>query len=136
MTIQMRPIVTGRQVCARAASGRPQSLPAPKGAAPLHPDLAPTTHDPGKRGRKIDLTPQPLAAPCCHTDSCVPNASNCGRAGAPCCVSDGGSTTNYHCDGGLYCATNGAPVAMCETCPEDWRQRLNNQSWEYSPCGH
>ncbi|GBF95670.1 hypothetical protein Rsub_08652 [Raphidocelis subcapitata] len=68
------------------------------------------------------------------TDTCTPNASNCGRAGAPCCVSDGGSSTNYRCGSGQFCATGGAPVALCQQCPADWRQRLDKSSWEYAQC--
>lgn len=69
---------------------------------------------------------------------CVPNAPNCGKVGTPCCVSDGGSTTNSYCMGptgaspGFFC-TKG-PVPMCSVCPPDWRTKLNNKSFEYWSC--
>lgn len=67
---------------------------------------------------------------------CVPNAPSCGKVGAPCCVADGGSTTNYFCvsntEKGFYCA-RGSPM-MCSVCPSDWQTKFEPTSWEYFSC--
>lgn len=85
-------------------------------------------------------SPRPITAMAAAADKCVANAKGCGKPGAPCCVVDGGSTTNYVCGAlgakGFYCATpKGAePVGLCQRCPQDWVARFKEGTWEYFQC--
>jgi hypothetical protein len=118
------------QAAGRALNNRSRCCIRP--AAPATRELRPflRLHAP-----PLPSTPTPRTP---TTEKCVPNAPNCGKVGTPCCVSDGGSTTNSYCMGptgaspGFFC-TKG-PVPMCSVCPPDWRTKLNNKSFEYWSC--